>query len=123
MHAKMWMAGAAGAVVLLAAGCGVAGEWELSQVDPTAARRDVDFQALTLQDDGTFYAEAMGPDGIRTISGTYTYDGGVLALTEHSGLQHAYDVELADGGDQMRIHHLRRDGQVVRATFVRDRPN
>ena len=82
------------ALALLLAGCSVEGKWSLAEVDPTAARRDFEFESLTLQDDGTFYAEARGPGGIETSSGTYVHENDTLTLTAHNGERHTYGTKF-----------------------------
>ncbi|HPF37450.1 MAG TPA: lipocalin family protein [Phycisphaerae bacterium] len=81
-------------LALMMTGCSLEGKWSLSDVEPTAARRDFEFESLTLQEDGTFYAEARGATGIETSSGTYIYDDDTLTLTAHSGEQHAYNARF-----------------------------
>lgn len=87
---RLAMAGLA----LTLTGCSVQGKWSLADVEPTAARRDFEFESLTLQDDGTFYAESRGPNGIETSSGTYTYDDDLLDLQAHSGERHTYNAKF-----------------------------
>lgn len=81
-------------VLAVLAGCSVEGKWSLAEVEPTAARRDFEFESLTLQDDGTFYAESKGPNGVETTSGTYTYDDNTLDLVAHSGERHTYNARF-----------------------------
>lgn len=81
-------------LALLLTGCSVEGKWALSKVEPTAARRDFEFKSLTLQDDGTYYAESHSPTGIETQSGTYTYDDNTLSLVAHSGERHTYNAKF-----------------------------
>ena len=93
-----------GTIILLAtfvslAGCSIPGKWTLAEVDPTAATRDTEFHSLTLQKDGTFYAEAKEPGGIKTTSGTYTYKHGVLDLVAHDGERHTYDAQMLNNND------------------------
>jgi len=98
-------------------GCGVNGKWELSTVDPTAARRDFEFQSLTLQSDGSFYAESSeAGEKIRTTSGTYTYQKGTLRLVEHDGEAHSYDA-VRQGDELVLKQHWH--GQPIKAKFVR----
>ncbi len=99
-------------------GCTEHGKWSLSEVDPTAARRDFQFQSLTLQRDGTYYAEADEGMGIESTSGTYTYENGVLALASHDGERHTYDAELMRGGRQLQLQR-HWNGQRLTATFQR----
>lgn len=85
-----------------AIGCGVQGKWSLAGVEPTAATRDFQYHSLTLQKDGTFYAEA-GAGPIHTTSGTYSYEEGTLDLVEHNGVRHTYDAKIEDGGNKLSL--------------------
>lgn len=88
----------------LLAGCAsMEGKWSLAKVDPTAARRDFAFESITLQDDGTFYAETEELGKAESVSGTWTLKRGVLCLREHDGERHTYDAELESGGKQLRL--------------------
>lgn len=87
------------AVVASMAGCSIPGKWTLAEVDPTAATRDAEFHSLTLQKDGSFYAEANEAGGIKTTSGTYTYKHGVLDLIAHDGERHTYDARMLNNND------------------------
>jgi len=87
-------------------GCAdISGKWSLAKVDPTAARRDFEYEVLTLQPDGTFYAEAR-EQGIESTSGTYSFGGGHLALKEHDGERQVYRARFEEGGREL---HLARD--------------
>lgn len=81
-------------LVLAAAGCSVEGKWSVAEVDPTAARRDFPFESLTLQDDGTFYAEAKTGAGVETMSGQYSHDNKTLTLRPHDKDPIAYDTRF-----------------------------
>lgn len=106
----------AACVVLAATGCSVVGKWELTAVEPTAARRDFQYEVLTLEKDGSFYAE--GREGAtKTTSGTYRYEGGVLALREHDGEEHTYRAECASA-EQMKLKDTWKDRELV-AVFAR----
>ena len=83
---------------MLLTGCSVKGKWHLASVEPSAATRDVQYHDLTLQNDGSFYAEA-DEASIGTTSGTYTYKDGVLCLNEHDGERHTYDAKLVSATD------------------------
>jgi hypothetical protein len=95
--------------LVLLSGCGVAGKWSLAAVDPTAARRDVEYHELTLQKDGTFYGEAKEV-GIETTSGVYTYKRGVLDLTAQDGERHIYDARLGFGGNTLHLSEASSNG-------------
>lgn len=84
---------------LFLSGCSIPGKWTLAEVDPTAATRHTEFHSLTLQKDGTFYAEAKEPGGIKTTSGTYTFKHGVLDLLAHDGERHTYDAQMLNNND------------------------
>lgn len=81
-------------LAMVVTGCSLEGKWSLAEVEPTAARRDFEFESLTLQDDGTFYAESRGANGIETSSGTYTHENNTLNLRAHSGEQHTYNTKF-----------------------------
>lgn len=112
--------------LLVSGGCSIAGKWTLVTVEPEAARRDVEFASLTLQRDGSFYAEAHkdvpGPDvvvvgrdttvvtgtdkgGIQSTSGTYEYKSHTLALQPHDGPVVAYDARLNGAELQLERYH------------------
>lgn len=101
-----------GLAVMLAAltGCSVHGKWSLADVEPSAARRDFQYEVLTLQPDGSFYAEAR-EGATRTASGTYRYEDGVLSLREHDGEEHAYEAEV--GSDRMKLSQTWQDRRLV----------
>jgi hypothetical protein len=90
--------------IALTSGCAsIQGKWDLATVEPTAAQRDVEFRSLRLEKDGTFFAEATEGTGIRTTSGTYSYDNGVLHLKAHDGEAQTYDAELEGTGEVLRL--------------------
>lgn len=98
-------------------GCSVDGKWSLADVEPTAAIRDFEYQSLTLQKDGTFYAEAVdGP--IQTSSGTYTFKDGTLDLINHEGTRHTFDASLADGGNKLCLARMW-EGRRLKAVMER----
>lgn len=101
--------------LLVSAGCSVQGKWSLSSVEPSAARRDFQYEVLSLEKDGSFYAEAR-EGGTRTTSGTYRYENGVLSLREHDGEEHAYDADVS--ADRMNLKQPWQDRQLV-AKFER----
>ena len=98
------------------AGCGVQGKWTLADVEPTAATRDVQYHNLTLQKDGSFYAEAKEAS-IDSTSGTYTYEDGVLCLKEQDGERHTYDAKLVSATD-MRLESFWQ-GQKLKLKYKR----
>ena len=104
-----------GFVLLSVAGCAVQGKWSLSSVEPSAARRDFQYEVLTLENDGSFYAEAR-EGATKTTSGTYRYENGVLSLREHNGQERAYDAQVTS--DQMKLKQPWQDRQLV-ACFER----
>jgi hypothetical protein len=114
---KRVLSGGALAGLVWLAGCAVDGKWSLTSVEPSAARRDFQYEVLTLEKDGSFYAEAReGTGETRTTSGTYRYEKGVLALREHDGEEHAYDASVSS--DQMKLKRPWQDRQLV-ARFER----
>lgn len=86
---------------LAATGCGIQGKWSVVSVDPTAARRDFPYDAFTLQDDGTFYAETHEPQA-GTATGTYRYDDNALSFRERSGSLHTYKA-TRHGNDKLEL--------------------
>jgi len=95
---------AAIALLVLTTGCAsMEGKWSVAKVEPTAARRDFAFESLTLQSDGTFYAEAKEGGKTDSVSGTWKLDDGVLALREHDGECHTYDAELEPSGKRLKL--------------------
>lgn len=100
------------------AGCTMHGKWALVELDPDTARRDFEFTSLTLQEDGSFYAEANEPGGIDTAAGTYTYEDELLTLRAHDGESHTYKAQLVSSGRQLRLVQPW-EGRNVYATFER----
>jgi hypothetical protein len=96
--------------LLALAGCSVQGKWSLASVEPSAARRDFQYEVLNLEKDGSFYAEAR-EGATRTTSGTYRYENGVLALREHDGEEHTYNADVS--ADQMKLKQPWQDRQLV----------
>lgn len=107
-----------GFCLLPCVGCTVHGKWSVASIDPTAARRDFDFQSLTLQEDGTFYIEANEAYGIEASSGVYSFEDGVLHLKEHDGESHTYNAELTHGGKKLRLQEFW-EGQKLIAVLER----
>jgi hypothetical protein len=116
MHARLRVFGLLFVVAALSGCASVQGTWSLADVDPTAARRDFSFASLTLQEDGTFYGE-QSAGGIRTASGTYTYQDDTLTLRTHEGEVREYAAELH--GDELVLAQPWQGGR-VRATFIRE---
>jgi len=106
------------AAAILLTGCAIEGTWSLEKVNPTAARRDFDFQTFTLQNDGSYYAQSLEPPAgeIATTSGTYKFKDGELTLVSQNGEKHSYDAKL--NGDQLVLERPWREG-VIKATMVR----
>lgn len=98
-------------------GCTVHGKWNMKEIQPTAAVRDFDFSVITLQEDGTYYAE-RNDGGIRTTSGTYRFDGRLLVLDEHNGETLTFDASLSGDGRRLVVQKFWRD-QKVKAVFAR----
>lgn len=103
--------------LMAALGCGVEGKWSLSSVDPSVARKDFPYEVLTLQKDGSFYAESR-EGGARTASGTYRYEHNVLSFHEKSGALKTYDAKK-DGNDKLKLEQPWQDRKLV-ATFQRE---
>lgn len=95
----------------LSAGCSVNGKWSLATVEPTAARRDFPYEVLTLQRDGSFYAEAREPH-TTTTSGTYRYQDGVLTLQEQDGELNTFTAKMVSA-DELRLERPWKDRVLV----------
>ena len=103
-------------IVLLSAATGcVCGKWSLSSVEPSAARRDFRYDVLTLEQDGSFYAETRQPEP-KTTSGTYRMEQGTLSLSEHDGRQYTYNAEVS--GNMLKLKQPWKDRELV-ASFER----
>lgn len=89
------------AALALTTGC-VHGHWELTNVRPDAGRGDVDFQTLTLQRDGSYFAQTN--DTAEPVSGTYTYDHGILDLQDTRGERNTYEAKVV--GRELRLQRL-----------------
>ena len=102
----------------LTTGCSVAGKWSLTTVEPEAARRDFQYASLTLQKDGSFYAESQ-KEGVRTMSGTYVYKDSTLTLKPHAGqgAPVAYAANMPDA-DHLRLEETQ-GGEKITTTFKR----
>lgn len=119
-------------------GCSITGKWSLASIEPEAARRDFEFASLTLQKDGSFYAEShttvvaqaqvqteaggsfhaeAKEPGIRTTSGTYVFRDGTLTLTTHAGVQVPFDAAVEDA-NRLRLEKFWQ-GRKVKARFNR----
>jgi hypothetical protein len=96
--------------LLGATGCAVQGKWSLASVEPSAARRDFQYEVLTLENDGSFYAEAR-EGRTKTTSGTYRFERGVLSLREHDGEEHAYDAQVS--ADELKLATTWEDRKLV----------
>jgi hypothetical protein len=120
MQAKRWLAAIVPAVLLT--GCAtMEGKWSLAKVEPTAARRDFTYESLTLQKDGTFYAEAKKASGVESVSGTWRVTDGVLALEENGGTLHTYDANLDPGGQKLTLASHWEDRR-LNAVFEKQEP-
>lgn len=106
-----------GLALFAMAGCSIEGKWNVTEVTPTAAVRDFDFSVITLQEDGTYYAE-RNIDGIRTTSGTFRFDGKLLLLNEHNGETLSFDARLSGDGRTIRLEKFWRD-QKMKAVLTR----
>lgn len=96
----------AASTLVVLGGCGIAGQWELTTVDPNAARRDVDYQTMELKKDGSFYAESKEQGAIKTTSGTYTYKDDVLSLKPHDRETRTFDAKLMDSGNKLHLEQF-----------------
>ena len=67
-----------------------------------------------------FYAEAKEGEGIRTTSGTYTYQDGILNLKAHDGEVHTYPAKLVDGGRTLKLDGTW-EGNKLELRYERDR--
>jgi hypothetical protein len=115
-RAALWQLAAC--VLISTTGCSVQGKWQLETVEPSAARRDFQYEVLTLEKDGSFYAEAREiAKDTRTTSGTYRYEDGVLALREHDGEERTYRAECPSA-KRLKLKDTWKDRELV-ATFAR----
>jgi hypothetical protein len=101
------------AIPVLLAGCSIHGKWALRDVNPDAARRDFKYEVLTLQNDGSFYAEAKEPS-TTTTSGTYTFSDAKheLVLKEHDGDVRSYDARF-ESATRLRLTDTSTDKKIV----------
>jgi hypothetical protein len=102
---------------LAVGGCSIEGKWNMQKIEPTAAVRDFEFTVLTLQKDGTYYAERT--DVNRTTSGTYTFNGEMLILREHGGEVLTYVARLSPDGKTLELARGWRDRD-IEAKFGRE---
>ncbi len=124
--------------LMFTTGCAITGKWSLASIEPEAARRDFEFASLTLQKDGSFYAESQTTvvshaevqseqgtsfyaearePGIRTASGTYAFQDRSLTLRAHGGLVVSYDAAF-ESANRLRLEKYWQ-GRKVKARFQR----
>lgn len=123
--------------ILGSTGCSIVGKWSMASIEPEAARRDFEFASLTLQKDGSFYAEAQSTvsqaqvqtesggsfyaeskePGVRSASGTYVYKDNTLTLTTHAGVHVPYEAHLTSN-NSLRLDKFWQ-GRQVKAQFKR----
>ena len=95
LKVMIWTAVVLHGIVL--AGCTAPGKWSLAEVDPSAFRAQFSPHVLTLQKDGTYYAER--PTG-GTETGHWEWNGpitgGLLVLGGRSGESESYNASMPD---------------------------
>lgn len=126
-------------LLVLMMGCSIRGKWSLASIEPEAARRDFEYSSLTLQKDGSFYAESQTPvvskaqvqvrgdgslyagsekkQGVLTSSGTYRFRDDTLTLIPHDGRPVTYAATFKDA-NHLRLEKFWR-GQKVKTVFER----
>ncbi len=103
--------------LVVVSGCGIEGKWSLQRVKPTAARPNVAYEALTIEQDGTFYAQNQQP-GAEAVSGTWVYGDGLLVLRQQNGERLTYGADLR--GDHLILKQPW-DDHILIANYKRDR--
>jgi len=112
----LWLPG-----LMLLAGCGVEGNWELRDVNPPEAIAHFDMTAVTLKPDNTYVARLRKTDRTETARGTYEYDDWTRKLTLRSyGVERNYKATLLLGL-QMRIEDTTPAGKPMTAVLARSR--
>ena len=95
LKAMIWTAVVLQGIVLT--GCSAQGKWSLAEVDPSAFRAQFSPHVLTLQKDGTYYAER--PTGV-TETGHWEWNGpitgGLLVLGGRAGESESYNASMPD---------------------------
>lgn len=105
--------------LVLLAGCGVEGNWELRDVDPPEAIAHFDMTAVTFKPDNTYVARLRKSDCTEISRGTYDYDDWTRQLTMRSyGVERNYKTTLLFGL-QMRIEDTTPAGKPMIAVLAR----
>jgi hypothetical protein len=85
-----WLVG-----LLLLAGCGVEGNWELRDVRPPEGIGSFDIAAVTFKHDNTYVARLRKADHTEISRGTYEYDDWRRVLTMRShGVERTYTATI-----------------------------
>lgn len=100
----VWKLGAAVAAVLLVTGCADhTGKWVLDTIDPPDARGQYQFANITLNKDGTYWAEREVGGKMEKNTGTYTFENGTLAFKNAAGKTITYDAQMMDMNNKMKV--------------------
>lgn len=119
--------------LVLMAGCGVEGNWELRDVKPPEASAHFDIAAATFKPDNTYIARLRKADRTEISRGTYDYDGWTRKLTLRSyGIERTYKatmllwmqlrIEDTMPGGKPLMAFLARSGQAVAPTVPASSP-
>ena len=109
-----WLAG-----LLLLAGCGVEGNWELRDVNPPEGIGHFDIAAATFKPDNTYVARLRKAEHVEISRGTYEYDDWHRKLTMRShGVERTYKATIWLWM-QLRVEDLTSAGKPIIAIMAR----
>ncbi len=104
-------------MVALCYSCTATGKWTLQTTDPSAVRADFCPHTLTLQEDGTFYADTNKQ--LRT--GVWSWNGsmadGLLVLDERGGGSDSFKASIPN--NQTLVLQTDLEGRAVTGTYDR----
>ena len=110
----IWLTG-----LLLLAGCGVEGNWELRDVNPPEGLGHFDIAAVTFKPDNTYVARLTKADRTEISRGTYEYDDWRRSLTMRShGIERSYRATIWFWL-QLRIEDVTTAGKPITAILAR----
>ena len=105
--------------LLLLAGCGVQGNWELRDVIPPEATGHYDIAAATFNADNTYLAKVRKADRTEVSRGTYDYNDWTRRLTLRSqGTERSYTATIWLGM-QLRVECRTPQGKPMTAVMAR----
>lgn len=104
--------------MLVLTGCGVTGDWTLHTITPEEARQHYELASVTLNDDGTYTANATRAGREVTSTGTYTFENGKLSFSSDAGKTRTYDARLILCGCKMVVKTTV-EGEEVKAIMKR----